>query len=306
MNDPQLFALFRESVRRIPSGRAKLEKDLEALCADYLKDFFDVYFLKRQYRTGNVIIDTIGIDSQGSPVIFEYKRDTNNTAINQAVHYAKIVRDRQKDFEDEVRKKYPKLLSKINFNKIRVICVAKKFEDRDETFVETAKNKVAIELVNYQMFDDKFICFEWYYPKSSQSVKKSVSSAVQSGRTESPSSSALPGKIFSYSNIATGIHARIRYIDNQFVLLKNSKIRLDTFPSLFKFNAALAARRQAIIDKHRRPLDDAIVILRHDERASSLSAIDAFVTGNRISQKEAKKRWQTEDGRSMHDFETTG
>jgi hypothetical protein len=51
---------------------------------------FGVQFLASEYSTGKVHsgrIDSLVLDENGSPVIFEYKRSTNENVINQGLFY---------------------------------------------------------------------------------------------------------------------------------------------------------------------------------------------------------------------------
>ena len=50
--------------------------------------FFGVTFLKTEYVTSNGRrIDSLGIDENNCPVIFEYKRASNENVINQGLFY---------------------------------------------------------------------------------------------------------------------------------------------------------------------------------------------------------------------------
>ncbi|MDR1821390.1 MAG: hypothetical protein LBQ91_03030 [Oscillospiraceae bacterium] len=43
--------------------------------------FFSVTFLSAEYTITNVRIDSVGIDENNCPVIFEYKRSSNENVI---------------------------------------------------------------------------------------------------------------------------------------------------------------------------------------------------------------------------------
>ncbi|MPN36228.1 hypothetical protein SDC9_183737 [bioreactor metagenome] len=52
--------------------------------------FLGVTFLKSEYTTSNGgRIDSLGIDENNCPVIFEYKRVSNENVINQGLFYLK-------------------------------------------------------------------------------------------------------------------------------------------------------------------------------------------------------------------------
>jgi hypothetical protein len=68
------------------------EKNLEALLG--------VRFLTSEFTTTHGgRIDTLGLDENGSPVILEYKRATNENVINQGLFYLDWLMDHKKDFQ---------------------------------------------------------------------------------------------------------------------------------------------------------------------------------------------------------------
>lgn len=58
-----------------------LEKELQTLIEQNMETFFGVRFLKSEYVITNGRMDSIGIDENNSPVIFEYKRNQNENVI---------------------------------------------------------------------------------------------------------------------------------------------------------------------------------------------------------------------------------
>lgn len=52
-----------------------------------METFFGIRFLKSEYVITNGRMDSIGIDENNSPVIFEYKRSQNKNVINQGLFY---------------------------------------------------------------------------------------------------------------------------------------------------------------------------------------------------------------------------
>ncbi len=67
-----------------------IEKALQTLIERNLGALLGVRFLASEYSTGKTHggrIDTLGIDENGSPVIIEYKRSTNENVINQGLFY---------------------------------------------------------------------------------------------------------------------------------------------------------------------------------------------------------------------------
>lgn len=72
-----------------------------------METFFGVRFLASEYNINHVDdyeaqggrIDSLGIDENNCPIVFEYKRDTNENVINQGLFYLDWLLDHQADFK---------------------------------------------------------------------------------------------------------------------------------------------------------------------------------------------------------------
>jgi hypothetical protein len=80
MSDIKLFETVG-SVKELLSSKVHLEKELQNLIENNMELFFGVRFLKSEYAITNGRMDSIGIDENNSPVIFEYKRSSNENVI---------------------------------------------------------------------------------------------------------------------------------------------------------------------------------------------------------------------------------
>ncbi len=90
MSDIKLFRLSGNQPCEIAGVSAPLEKSLQMLIEHHLETFLGVRFLATEYSTGkdhNGRMDTLAIDENGSPVIIEYKRASNENVINQGLYY---------------------------------------------------------------------------------------------------------------------------------------------------------------------------------------------------------------------------
>jgi len=80
MSDIKLFHIGQNKVTELKGFSSKIEKSLQTLIESNLDAYLGVRFLASEYRTGanhGGIMDTLGIDENGSPVIIEYKRSMN-------------------------------------------------------------------------------------------------------------------------------------------------------------------------------------------------------------------------------------
>jgi len=65
-----------------------IERSVQALFEKNLEALLGVRFLTSEFTTTHGgRIDTLGLDENGSPVILEYKRATNENVINQGLFY---------------------------------------------------------------------------------------------------------------------------------------------------------------------------------------------------------------------------
>ena len=76
MADIKLFSIKGE-VQELSSKQVAIEKDLQKILEENMQTFFGVTFLKSEYRITNGRMDSIGIDENNCPVIFEYKRSVH-------------------------------------------------------------------------------------------------------------------------------------------------------------------------------------------------------------------------------------
>ena len=77
-------------------------------------------------------MDSIGIDENNCPVIFEYKRSSSDNVINQGLFYLDWLLDHQADFRLLVNEKLGKdAPEEIDWAATCVICVANEFTKYD-------------------------------------------------------------------------------------------------------------------------------------------------------------------------------
>lgn len=158
MADIKLFDISGE-VQELPSKQVALEKDLQKLLEENMFIFFGVTFLKSEYKITNGRMDSIGIDENNCPVIFEYKRSVNENVINQGLFYLDWLLDHKADFKLLVMDVLGKeKAANIDWSMPCVICIANDFTKFDEHAVNQMQRN--IKLVRYRKFGDNLIAFE--------------------------------------------------------------------------------------------------------------------------------------------------
>ena len=159
MADIKLFKI-NNAVEELPATWVSLERELQTLIEQNMPTFFGVTFLKTEYVTSNGgRIDSLGIDENNCPVIFEYKRASNENVINQGLFYLDWLLDHKADFELLVMKTLGKEFSdKLDWTMPRLICIAGGFTKYDEYAVKQINRN--IDLIRYKKFGNELLLFD--------------------------------------------------------------------------------------------------------------------------------------------------
>jgi Endonuclease NucS len=101
MSDIKLFRIKGSQAEALQGTSVAVERSLQVLIEKHLEVMLGVRLLASEYRTGKTHggrIDTLGIDENGSPVIIEYKRASNEAVINQGLYYLDWLLDHKAEF----------------------------------------------------------------------------------------------------------------------------------------------------------------------------------------------------------------
>lgn len=159
MADIKLFNI-KGTVREYQSGTVTLEKELQTVIESNMNAFFGVTFLASEYRTTDGgRMDSIGIDENHCPVIFEYKRSVKENVINQGLFYLNWLLDHKDSFKVLVIEKLGlKAAENIDWTMPRVVCVAGDFTKYDESAIKQMNRNIS--LIRYKKFGDELLMFE--------------------------------------------------------------------------------------------------------------------------------------------------
>lgn len=158
MSEIKLFSV-KPTVKECISKEVLLEKELQNLIEQNMELFFGVRFLKSEYVITNGRMDSIGIDENNCPVIFEYKRSQNENVINQGLFYLDWLLDHKADFKLLVIEKFGiEAAENIDWSVPCVICVAHDFTKYDVHAVNQMQRN--IKLVSYRKYSEDLILFE--------------------------------------------------------------------------------------------------------------------------------------------------
>ena len=187
MTDLKLFRIDGGRASELTSRSFALERNLQTLIEENMETTFGVRFLATEYTTGKVHrgrIDSLGLDENGSPVIFEYKRTSNENVINQGLFYLDWLMDHKGEFQILVASRLGATTAdSIDWSAPRLICVANDFTRYDEYAVRQIDRNV--ELVRYRDFGSDLLAIELVTSVSTETT-------ATTRKTSSGSSTAAP------------------------------------------------------------------------------------------------------------------
>lgn len=159
MADIKLFNI-NGKVKEYQSGNVTLEKELQTVIESNMETFFGVTFLASEYKTTDGgRMDSIGIDENHCPVIFEYKRSMKENVINQGLFYLNWLLDHKDSFKVLVIEKLGlKEADRIDWTMPRVVCIAGDFTKYDESAIKQMNRNVS--LIRYKKFGGDRLMFE--------------------------------------------------------------------------------------------------------------------------------------------------
>jgi predicted transport protein len=158
--DIKLFRVENNHVSPLVGGTDTIEKSVQILFEINLEALIGVRLLASEFRTTHGgRIDSLGLDENGSPVIIEYKRSTNENVINQGLFYLDWLMDHKKDFEWLVLEKFGKnAADDVDWSAPRLICVAGDYTRYDDHAVKQIQRN--IELIRYRRFGSDLLMLD--------------------------------------------------------------------------------------------------------------------------------------------------
>lgn len=162
MSDIKLFRVEGGKAHELAGFALAVEKSLQLLMEANLEAMLGVRFIASEHSTGRVHggrIDSLGLDENGSPVIVEYKRATNENVINQGLFYLDWLLDHRAEFTLLAMKMLGSdIEEKIDWSAPRLVCIAGDFTKYDEHAVlQIGRN---IELYRYRWYEEGFLALE--------------------------------------------------------------------------------------------------------------------------------------------------
>lgn len=170
----QIFHKQKKELSVLKEVSFKLEKDIQNLFEDNLKNMTDLKMIKSEFIIKSNRIDTLAFDEESkSFVIIEYKRNQNYSVVDQGVSYLNLMLEYKADFIVEYNETQKENLkrSDVDWSQSKIIFVSPSFTD----FQKQSSNfkDLAIELWEVKQFqNDVVVINPIKKSKSAPSIKQ--------------------------------------------------------------------------------------------------------------------------------------
>jgi len=158
-----IFKKEKGKLKKLKTLPIAKEKELQTIVEENLLETLDMHFLASEYQTTfGGRIDTLAVDTNGAPVIIEYKRNKNDNVINQGLSYLKWLKAQKVEFFEMLMMKVlddklPTTLT-VDWKNPRVVCIAESYSKFDIDTVEVIPMR--IELLKYRYYEDGIFSLE--------------------------------------------------------------------------------------------------------------------------------------------------
>lgn len=251
-----LFSSNNHKLTMVNSLLFSREKELQGLIENNLKETLDMHFLASEYRTSaRGRIDTLAVDSDGTPTIIEYKRSKDDNVINQSLSYLKWLKaQRQEFFEMLMHNRLGKEVAdsiRLDWKHPRIVCIAETFTQFDIDTVEVVP--LRIDLYKYRYYEGGLISFEMVAVNEKQKnlVEACQSMPVETNQTIAQAMKDQTSASDSIRSLFDELRERIMAMD-QYIIEKPGK-RSIAYRLTKNFVEVLIRKERLVIDL--RPID---------------------------------------------------
>lgn len=183
----KLYKVTNDTVEECRYQTYAYERELQTLVETHMEFFFGVRFIKSEYAITDGRMDSIGLDENFSPVIFEYKRSLNENVINQGLFYLDWLLDHKGNFKVLVQETLGHdVADQIDWSQPSVVCIASDFTKFDLHAVKQINRN--IKLVKYSRFDNDLLSFEHLNAPTLQAADREDVDSVSLGETNATTS----------------------------------------------------------------------------------------------------------------------
>lgn len=194
-----IFKIENGTAERFKLSDFKLEKDLQRLVENNLKNIFNCRLVATEFSTGSLHsgrIDTLAISEDNNPVIIEYKKVASSELINQSLYYLHWMIDHRGDFQVAVNKALGTHIE-VDWSEIRVICIAPEYKKYDLHAAQVMGAN--IELWQYKLYENNILNIEEVFKKSDISHPEEIEVFKNPVMVEAGKKAAISRTIGVYS-----------------------------------------------------------------------------------------------------------
>lgn len=124
-----------------------LEKDVRDFFFK-IKENYNLVAGQKEFYIDGLRIDIFAVDKQGNPFIIEFKKDKNRHIVGQSAHYLALIPPKHSDIEKRLN------YFNINWPNLKVLCIAKSFNQRDFDALKFEPIKDRVFLYQYNIIKD--------------------------------------------------------------------------------------------------------------------------------------------------------
>ncbi|HHT21871.1 MAG TPA: hypothetical protein GXZ87_00960 [Bacteroidales bacterium] len=167
----KLFSINGQKLKSLSTNPFGLEKEIQKLIEDNLKELFNLEFVKSEFSIKNFRIDTLAYNPETqSFVVIEYKKDRNFSVIDQGYTYLSIMLNNKSDFILEYNETKNDLLKRedVDWSQSRVIFVSTNYTEYQKQSVNF--KDVPFELWEIKRFENDILGMIQHKNNSDESI----------------------------------------------------------------------------------------------------------------------------------------
>ena len=171
-----LFSIQNHKLERIKKIDFKLEKDIQKISEENLKEIFGLEFVKSEFQLNNLRIDTLGFDNESNSfVIIEYKKGSSISVIDQGYAYLALLLNNKADFILEYNESKENFLRKsdVDWSQSKIIFVSPRF-NKHQRYAINFKD-LPIELWEVSKYINQTVSYDHLTPSDANVSIKTIS-----------------------------------------------------------------------------------------------------------------------------------
>lgn len=167
----KLYKIEGDRITSISTSSFKLEKDIQFLVENNLKEIFNLQFVKTELTIKSFRIDTLGFNKENNSfVIIEYKKDRNFSIIDQGYTYMSLLLNNKAEFVLEYNENTNSQIKRddIDWSQSRVIFISPSFTEYQKHSINF--KDVPFELWEVKKYENNLISLSQHKNSSSESI----------------------------------------------------------------------------------------------------------------------------------------